>query len=46
MLWTLALADGRTTLLDIAERAGLDFASVRRAAGALEGAGLLARRAD
>jgi aminopeptidase-like protein len=43
MLWTLGYSDGSTTLLDIAERAGLGFAQVRDAAGALAGAGLLER---
>lgn len=42
MLWTLAWADGDTSLLGIAERSGLAFSEVRRAADALEGAGLLA----
>lgn len=42
MLWTLACSDGSTPLLDIAERSGLDFGLLRRAASALEGAGLLA----
>jgi aminopeptidase-like protein len=32
MLWVLSLSDGEHTLLDIAERAGLDFAMVRSAA--------------
>ena len=35
MLWCLALGDGRHTVLDAAERAGLPFATVRRAAQAL-----------
>jgi aminopeptidase-like protein len=42
MLWTLAYTDGDASLLDIAERADLDFDSVRRAADDLLGAGLLA----
>src|SRR5262249_41924710 len=41
MLWVLNLSDGSRTLLDVAERAGLPFAEVHRAAVALEGAGLL-----
>ena len=41
MLWTLAYADGATSLLAIADRAGLPFAAVRRAADDLLGAGLL-----
>jgi aminopeptidase-like protein len=40
-LWVLSLSDGRHTLLDIAERAGLGFADVRRAADALARCGLL-----
>lgn len=43
MLWTLAYSDGRTALLDIADRAGLPFSAIRRAADDLAGAGLLAR---
>jgi aminopeptidase-like protein len=46
MLWTLAFSEGQTTLLDIAERAGLDFSAVARAAKDLENAELLARAAD
>jgi aminopeptidase-like protein len=41
MLWVLALADGRHSLLDVAERAGLAFARVRRAAELLHAHGLL-----
>jgi aminopeptidase-like protein len=41
MLWVLALADGRHALLDVAERAGLGFARVRRAAELLHAHGLL-----
>ena len=41
MLWTLAYADGSTSLLDIARIAGVDFAELRTAATVLEGAGLL-----
>ena len=41
MLWTLAYADGSTTLLETAVRADVDFAELRAAAGVLEGAGLL-----
>jgi aminopeptidase-like protein len=41
MLWTMNLADGEHGLLDVAARAGLPFAAVRRAAAALERAGLL-----
>jgi aminopeptidase-like protein len=42
MLWVLAYSDGSTSLLDIASVAGTDFTSLRRAAGTLEAAGLLA----
>jgi aminopeptidase-like protein len=41
MLWTLAYSDGRTSLLDIAERADLDFALLDTAATDLLGGGLL-----
>jgi aminopeptidase-like protein len=45
MLWTLGYADGETSLLQVADLAGLDFAQVRRAADDLLAAGLLAPRA-
>jgi aminopeptidase-like protein len=41
MLWLLNLADGEHTLLDVAERAGLPFESVRDASEVLRGHGLL-----
>lgn len=41
MLWVLNLSDGSHSLLDIAERSGLDFVDIRRAADALLEAGLL-----
>jgi aminopeptidase-like protein len=41
MLWVLNLSDGNNTLLDIAERSGLTFASIRSAAAALHHSGLL-----
>jgi len=41
MLWVLNLSDGAHSLLDVAERARLPFGEVRRAATALESAGLL-----
>lgn len=44
MLWVLSGSDGRTNLLEIAEKAGLPFAEIRAAADALEDAKLLARR--
>jgi aminopeptidase-like protein len=43
-LWTLNLADGDHTLLDIAERSGRPFAAISRAANALRAKGLLLRR--
>ena len=42
LLWVLNYSDGSHSLLDIADRAAMPFALVRRAAAALEGAGLLA----
>jgi aminopeptidase-like protein len=42
MLWTLAYADGSTSLVEVADLADLDFDQVRRAADDLIGAGLLA----
>ncbi len=41
MLWTLAYADGETSLLETAVRADVDFAALRAAAEVLEGAGLV-----
>jgi aminopeptidase-like protein len=41
MLWVLNLADGRHSLLDVAERSGLRFDAVQRAADALLGKALL-----
>jgi len=41
MLWTLNLSDGAHSLLEIADRAGLDFELIRRAADELMDAGLL-----
>jgi aminopeptidase-like protein len=41
LLWVLNLADGRHSLLDMAERAGLPFAEIHAAARAAEAAGLL-----
>jgi aminopeptidase-like protein len=43
MLWVLNLSDGDSSLLQVAERAGLPFALVADVAGALERAGLLSR---
>jgi aminopeptidase-like protein len=42
MLWVLNLSDGSSTLLDVAERSGLEFALVADVAGSLVDAGLLA----
>jgi aminopeptidase-like protein len=41
LLWVLNLADGRHSLLDMAERAGLPFAIIRAAADVLTAADLL-----
>jgi len=41
MLWTLNLSDGAHSLLEIADRAGLDFGLIVRAADELTAAGLL-----
>jgi aminopeptidase-like protein len=41
MLWTLNLSDGTHSLLDIAERAALDFRIIRQTADELKDAGLL-----
>ncbi len=41
LLWVLNLSDGSSTLLDVAQRSGLPYAVVRRAADRLEQAGLL-----
>jgi aminopeptidase-like protein len=43
LLWVLNLADGKHSLFDMAERAGIPFASIRAAAVALEEKGLLAQ---
>jgi aminopeptidase-like protein len=45
MLWVLNLSDGSHSLLDIAERSKLPFTDLRRAAQALEAAGLLRAKA-
>src|SRR5262249_22471491 len=42
MLWILTLSDGNHSLVDIAERAGMPFRSIRAAADMLEAAGVLA----
>jgi aminopeptidase-like protein len=42
MLWVLNLSDGEHSLLDIAERAGIDFAAIAAAADLLEAHALLA----
>jgi len=46
MLWVLNLSDGKHTLLDIAERAGLAFTTVATAADALLTHGLLVEAPD
>jgi aminopeptidase-like protein len=46
LLWVLNLSDGTRSLLDVAERSRLPFVEVRRAARALERAGLLAVHRD
>lgn len=46
LLWVLNLSDGEHTVLDIAERSGLRFASVVEAVDALLGANLLAEVID
>lgn len=45
LLWVLNLSDSRHSLLDIAERSGLEFAAVRAAADALHDGGLLEKTA-
>jgi aminopeptidase-like protein len=42
MLWVLNQSDGQRSLLDITQRSGLDFETIRSVAQALESAGLLA----
>jgi aminopeptidase-like protein len=46
LLWVLSLSDGSRGLLDVAEHSKLPFVDVRRAARALEAAGLLAACAE
>ena len=41
MLWVLSLSDGRCSLLDIAERSGVEFDLVRHAAEVLAKCGVL-----
>jgi aminopeptidase-like protein len=41
ILWVLNLSDGNHSLLDIAERAGMSFEEIRRAAGMLDASGLI-----
>lgn len=43
LLWVLNLADGRHTLLDMAERSGVDFEHIALAAGLARDAGLIRR---
>jgi aminopeptidase-like protein len=42
LLWVLNQSDGRRSLLQIAERAGMPFADIRTAADRLQEHGLLA----
>jgi aminopeptidase-like protein len=42
LLWVLNLSDGSNSLLDIAERSGLDFSAIKNAADSLVEANLLA----
>jgi aminopeptidase-like protein len=44
LLWVLSLSDGSNSLLDVAERSGIAFPAVRKAADLLIGAGLLSDR--
>jgi len=46
MLWILNLSDGDHTLLDIAERAGMPFATIADTAAVLQRSGLLQPAAD
>ncbi len=44
LLWVLSLSDGSHSLLDVAERSGIAFPSIRKAADLLGAAGLLSDR--
>lgn len=46
LLWVLNQSDGTASLLDIAERSGLTFSVIARAASDLEACGLLGRNAQ
>jgi aminopeptidase-like protein len=46
MLWVLNQSDGEHSLLNITQRSGVEFETIRTAARALEGAGLLSEEAD
>jgi aminopeptidase-like protein len=46
LLWVLNLSDGRHSLLDVAERAGIEFTGIRRAADLLLAHGLLVPNGD
>jgi len=41
MLWVLNMSDGKHSLLEIAERSGVEFIAIQKAAVALQGAALL-----
>jgi aminopeptidase-like protein len=43
LLWVLNQSDGKNSLLDIAERSGVRFEAIRKAAGVLEEHNLLRR---
>jgi aminopeptidase-like protein len=44
LLWVLNLSDGAHSLLDIAERSGLEFSAIKQAANSLSKANLLAKK--
>jgi aminopeptidase-like protein len=46
MLWVLNLSDGRSSLLDIADRSGLDFGTIQNAATVLLEHDLLTETGD
>ena len=46
LLWVLNLSDGDFSLLDIADRANMRFATIKHAADRLSAAGLLRRLAE
>jgi aminopeptidase-like protein len=46
LLWVLNMSDGKNSLLDIAEKAKMNFAEIQRAADALKKCGLLELKPD